>query len=80
MARPIEPLKNSSPSRLARNKRRELRWLKRRELSFELKELFNSAFEDKESCEKISLLTSASLDVERGEVLASPRYHRSFRF
>jgi hypothetical protein len=42
--------------------------------------LFNSAFEDRELSEKIALLPSASLDVERGEVLASPRYHRQFEF
>jgi hypothetical protein len=65
---------------LARNKRRELGWRERRELSLELRELFTSAFEDKDHSEKVSLHASAALDVERGEVLTSPRYHRSFRF
>jgi hypothetical protein len=48
-------------------------------LSFQLKELFTSAFEDKDNSEKISLLSSDTLDVERGEVLVSPRYRRSFQ-
>lgn len=78
-ARIPELLENHSPSRLARNKRRELGWRKRRELSLQLKELFTSAFEDKDHSEKISLLSSDALDVERGEVLASPRYRRSFK-
>ena len=75
----LELRRNQSPARLARNKRRERSWQERRELSFQLRELFTSAFEDRDHSEKISLLSSDALDVERGEVLASPRYRRSFR-
>lgn len=69
----------SSPARSRRNKLKSKTWNERRTLSLQLRELLSSAFEDRERSEKVSLLDSALLDVERGEVLSSPRYSRAFR-
>lgn len=71
-------IKNVSPLRFARSKKRLVNWRTRRELTLHIRELFNSAFEDRELSEKISLLSSPTLDVELGEVLVSSRYHRIF--
>jgi len=69
---------NASPSRALRNKKRESIWSHRREARLQLRELFDSAFIDREKSEKVSLMDSVALDVGRGEVLSSPRYRRSF--
>jgi len=44
----------------------------------ELKEIFNSAFLDREQAEVVSLTESRLLDVDRGEVLRNSRYVRAF--
>jgi hypothetical protein len=69
---------NTSPSKALRNKKRERIWSHRREARLQLRELFDSAFIDREKSEKVSMMDSVALDVGRGEVLSSPRYHRKF--
>jgi ABC-type glutathione transport system ATPase component len=71
-------MKNISPSRAARNKKRKSAWDSRQEIRLQLRQLFGSAFNDRERCEKVSVVKSVTLDVERGEVLSAPRYRRSF--
>ena len=44
----------------------------------ELKQIFNSAFLDREQAEVVSLTESRLLDVDRGEVLRNSRYIRTF--
>jgi hypothetical protein len=73
-----ESRKNTSPSRVVRNKKRKGIWNHRNEVRLQLRQLFDSAFIDREKDEKVSMLSSALLDVERGEVLSAPRYRRIF--
>jgi len=73
-----ERRKNTSPSRAIRNGKKKSIWNHRNEVRLQLRQLFDSAFIDREKDEKVSMLSSALLDVERGEVLSAPRYRRSF--